>query len=109
MRLTIYKEWKNEQLKRDEEIREKEEAALAGKKIRKKRPPLKRKRSFAECGMKFEDGLGLRQAYLESRTGPNLITAFTEEQMRLCGIFPINVPLLSKPDNYDLHIDSIMM
>ena len=45
--------------------------------MKKKRPPLKKRQSFTECGMKFQDGAEMREKFRAKQTGPNLIEAFT--------------------------------
>jgi hypothetical protein len=62
--------------------------------------------------MKYDDGLGLKQEFLERYTatrGPNLITAESEKAMVLAGSFPIEEALLNKPRNYKLHLDTLML
>lgn len=97
------------EFKEDEKQKAEEEAANRGDSIsKKKRPKLKKKRSFTECQMKFEDGLGLREKYNFNRKGPNMINGYTIIEMRKADAFPIQEELMHKPDNYKLHIDTVM-
>ena len=58
--------------------------------------------------MKFDDGLGLRQKFNLNRPGPNWINVFTISAMKISKRWPIPETLLNKPENYELHIDSVM-
>jgi hypothetical protein len=76
--------------------------------MKKKRPPLKKKRSFTECGLKFEDGLEVRQKFKDKMSGSNLIEEFTVIEMKKAARWPISEALLNRPDVYVLAVDSLM-
>jgi hypothetical protein len=63
---------------------------------------------MTEAGMKFEDGLKLRQDFLAKLDGPHPLDVETLKNMKKAGKFVIQEKLLSKPPNYKLHIDSFI-
>jgi len=58
--------------------------------------------------MKYDDGLGLRKKFNSNSIGANLIVGYTIGRMELSQRYPIIEPLLNRPKDFKLHIDSLM-
>jgi hypothetical protein len=73
----------------------------------KKRPLITKRRSFTEAGMKFDDGIKMREAF-KKKYGENPIDGMVFEAMKVQDTFPIKEKLLNRPDNFELRLDSFM-
>jgi len=83
-----------------------EEAEAAAEALRRKRPPPKRKLSFSEGMMKYDDAKHLLNPIRDAK-GPSIKQARTIMQMMKTQKFPVQEILLHVPDHWDFFIDSL--
>lgn len=80
----------------------------SAQKKRRKHEPIKRRRSFTECQLKFEDGLELYDSKKANNKAHSLTDQATIKKMEKAKRWPIPEAMMNTPDHYWLKIDSII-